>query len=311
MTKDYPRAAIVIPTYNRAGLIGRTLRSALRQNYPNFEVAIIDDGRDDETEKIVRKLKDSRITYVHNATRGNLPKARNQGVRTSSADTKYVAFLDDDNELLPEFLSKGVAPLEADGGLAGVVPMSDHRFDDGTRIGVRPEMCEKWDSGLGNGSLLRKELFTRDGVWFNEDLASHEDWDFGVRVHRSYAIGQLPDILQIYYHHYPVATGSTLSTTLIPLQSIEYLFDTYRDYYIGLGRKPLATFYFRLGMFYCRAGATKKGRAFFVKAFMQEHKLIYLAYYIFWLFPWFARNFHLENVLYWKCRLRDKFKRAV
>lgn len=307
MKKDYPKAAIIIPTYNRARLIMRTLQSALNQNYQNFEVIIVDDSRNDETEKMIKTLNDRRIKYIHNVTKGNLPKARNQGVRESSTSTKYVAFLDDDNELLPEFLNKSIAALESDTSLMGAAPMSDHRFDDGTKIGVRAELHGSWNTGLGNGSIFRKELFTRQSVWFDEKLSAYEDWDFGLRVMRSFKMKQLPDALQIYYHHYPFSPGSTLSNTPLPIESIDYLFNTYRSYYTELGSKGLAFFYFRLGTLYSRAGAFGKGRKFFIKAFSKNPKCIYVAYYVFWNFPWFARRFYSENVTYRLLKLRQKF----
>jgi|GEM_PF-538494 len=305
--ENFPKVTIIIPTYNRAGLILRTLKSALRQNYKNFEVLIIDDSKDDRTENVVKELTDSHVRYIHNREKGNLPKARNQGVKESTEDTKYVLFLDDDNEILPDFLIKGVKILENNSEFVGVVPMSDHRFDDGTHIGVRAEIYEVWNSGLGNGSLLKKELFVRNGIWFNEDLLRSEEWEFGLRVFRSYKVKQMEDVLQIYYHHYPSGVGSTLSNAPLPIKSIEY-FDKYYEYYVGLGGKALATFFFWLGKLYCRAGETKKGRGFFLKAFMKDYKLIYIAYYAFWLFPVFAKTFHFENVLYKFCVLRDKLK---
>lgn len=90
---------IIIPTYNRAGLIGQTVNSVLEQTHFHFELIIVDDGSTDSTSEIIQPyLKDSRVLYfrILNAERG---AARNFGVKQSNGD--YITFLDSDDILLP------------------------------------------------------------------------------------------------------------------------------------------------------------------------------------------------------------------
>jgi len=51
MTNQSPKVSIILPTYNRAHVIGHAIRSILNQSYQNFEIIIIDDGSKDDTEK--------------------------------------------------------------------------------------------------------------------------------------------------------------------------------------------------------------------------------------------------------------------
>ena len=306
--KNYPKVSIIIPTYNRPKLFKRAIQSVLKQTYKNFEVIVIDDSTNDETKKIVENFNDKRIRYIHNEKKTNLPKARNQGVRESSLESKYIVFLDDDNEFLPQFLEKSIEKLEKRPDLIGVVPSSEHLFDDGTKIGKSINVCESWNTGLGNGAVLRKTLFTEKNIWFDEKLIRSEEWDFGIRVLKNHKVESIPEVLQRYYHHYPFFKKSTLSTVPLSIESIDYLFKKHFSYYQSLGKKPLALFYYWIGKLYCRSGEIKKGRKFFLKSFLLQPRLIYLLYFLFWSFPKFAQNFYFENLLYRIKKIHEKLK---
>ena len=98
-----PYFSIVIPTYNRADLIGLTLDSVLAQEFAAWEMLIVDDGSKDNTAATVRPyLVDSRIKYLpkKNAERG---AARNYGL--AHAQGEYVLFLDSDDRLHSDHLA--------------------------------------------------------------------------------------------------------------------------------------------------------------------------------------------------------------
>lgn len=87
----------IIPTYNRANLITRAVRSALRESRPGDEVIIIDDGSTDNTEKVLAEFH-NRIRYIRIAHSG-AGVARNLAVKEAKND--LLAFLDSDDEWLP------------------------------------------------------------------------------------------------------------------------------------------------------------------------------------------------------------------
>ena len=93
--------SIIIPTYNRAHILPRTIASVLAQTYTDWECIIVDDGSTDETKNLIELYADSRIRYVYqeNAERS---AARNNGIR--HAHGEYICFLDSDDEYLPEHL---------------------------------------------------------------------------------------------------------------------------------------------------------------------------------------------------------------
>ena len=308
MNNFLPKVSVVIPTYNRPQFIEQAIKSVLNQTYKNFELIIIDSSPNDETTKIVRSFNDQRIKYIKNKTKTILPIGRNQGVKESSPHSKYIAFLDDDNEFLPQFLEKSIQRLEENKELIGVVPAIEHRFDDGTKIGTGADVHEYWNTGLGNGAVLRKSLFTEKNIWFDEKLLRSEEWDFGIRVLKNHKVESIPEALQIYHHH-PIFRKSTLSTVPLPLEAIDYLFQKHLSYYQGLGREPLSVFYHWTGKLYSRGGHVTKGRNLFLKAFLLYPRPVYVAYYFFWLFPKFAQNFYLENLLHKILKFYGKFKK--
>ena len=86
--------SIIIPTYNRAFLIESVVRKTLEMDYENFEVVIIDDCSKDDTERIVKSIKDNRIKYIKHEIRMGAPKTKNDGVKHSTGE--YILFGEDD-----------------------------------------------------------------------------------------------------------------------------------------------------------------------------------------------------------------------
>src|SRR5690606_30981203 len=101
-----PLVSIIIPTFNRAHLIGETLDSVIAQTYQNWECIVVDDGSTDDTAKVMEAYtaKDSRIQYHHRPPEhkpgGN--GARNYGFKMSRGE--YVNWFDSDDIMLPDFL---------------------------------------------------------------------------------------------------------------------------------------------------------------------------------------------------------------
>jgi glycosyltransferase involved in cell wall biosynthesis len=110
-----PEVSVVIPTRNRPELVVRAVRSALTQTLQDIEVVVVIDGPDPATVEALTGLGDERIRPVELPASGGAPNARNRGVDNARAD--WVAFLDDDDEWLPEKLETQLARAR-DSGVA-------------------------------------------------------------------------------------------------------------------------------------------------------------------------------------------------
>lgn len=97
--------SIVIPTYNRAGMVKKTVQSLLAQSCGDMEVIVVDDGGTDNTKELLQELNDSRIKYFwkENGERG---AARNYGVMKSTG--RYINFFDSDDIALPNHLEEAL-----------------------------------------------------------------------------------------------------------------------------------------------------------------------------------------------------------
>lgn len=94
--ENNPIVSVVIPTYNRAHLIGRAIQSVINQTYQDYEIIVVDDGSTDNTKNVVNTFTDERVKYISLAeSSGGSAAPRNMGVK--SAKGEYIASLDDDD----------------------------------------------------------------------------------------------------------------------------------------------------------------------------------------------------------------------
>ena len=107
-----PRVSVIVPTYNRAPYIARTLEAILRQTLAPFEVIVIDDGSSDETAAVCALYAD-RVRYSLQEN-GGVSTARNRGAAIATGE--WLAFCDSDDVWHPEKLAAQFAALGASGG---------------------------------------------------------------------------------------------------------------------------------------------------------------------------------------------------
>jgi glycosyltransferase involved in cell wall biosynthesis len=106
-----PLVTVIMPTHNRASKIGGALESLLNQSYRNLEVVVVDDASSDDTYKVLTEMQaeDPRLVLLRNEKNLGCSGARNRGLRVATGD--YLAFLDDDDEYLPDSIAIRVSML--------------------------------------------------------------------------------------------------------------------------------------------------------------------------------------------------------
>jgi glycosyltransferase involved in cell wall biosynthesis len=186
MSPTPPVFSIVIPTYNRAHLIGKTIGSILKQEFQQYEVLVIDDGSTDNTEEVVKQFSatSTHIQYIRK-TNGERGAARNYGARLSKGS--YINFFDSDDLMLGNHLTTAVVMMQTQPEFFHLG--YDHRLEDGTLLGKQTDMGEDlqhtilFDNKLScNGVFIRKDIAIQ--FPFEEDrvLASSEDWHLWIRL---------------------------------------------------------------------------------------------------------------------------------
>lgn len=301
-----PKVSVIIPTYKRPHLIRRAIRSVLNQTYQNFKIIVIDDSPDDKTEKTIKELNDKRIKYIRNQIRRGFVGAKNQGVEMSSPDSKYIAFLDDDDEYLPIFLKKGIKKLEGNKELIGVTSLAEMQTHDGKFI-ARPRYIPKefWKMGIGNGWIVRRSLFFEENFWFDEKCL-FEDLDLGARALKNHKWECFPEVLMIY-HSYPTIKGESHSTSFTPQtpsEEIDYFYRKNLQLYRTIGRKAIAWVHFITGKTFCRAKKYKEGRHHLLRAVLSFPRPEYILYYLLALF--FPKAFEKLYLIVLKHKIKDK-----
>jgi teichuronic acid biosynthesis glycosyltransferase TuaG len=129
-----PLFSVIIPCYNRATLIERTVESVRRQTYTSFEIIIVDDASTDTSVDVVkaRYHDDPRVQLIEKKENGGVHTARNAGL--DIAQGEYILFLDSDDELYPEALTKLAQVLHRDATIA--IVSGPYKDDAGELTGL-------------------------------------------------------------------------------------------------------------------------------------------------------------------------------
>lgn len=198
--------SVIIPTYNRANSVEMSIQSVLDQTWQNFEIIVVDDGSTDNTRQVVEHFSDDRIRYICMEKNGGASRARNEGIRQTKCE--FIAFLDSDDEWLPQKLEKQMQVMLQASEKVGLVycRMRGCR-KDGSFI-YCPELSQKKEQLEGNllgnlvesnvigtpAMLIRKKCLDQTGG-FDEGLRCLEDWELVLRIAEKWEIGFVDETL--------------------------------------------------------------------------------------------------------------------
>lgn len=200
--------SIVLPTCNRADLVGRAIRSVLTQTVVDFEVLVVDDGSTDTTAQVIAAISDPRIRSLRLDVNGGVSRARNTAI--TLARGQWIAFLDDDNEWAPNYLERQLA-LAASRPGADVVYCRARRRNDrtGQDIGLVPTvirdgpafryLVNRWYPAMSSTMVRRERLSAVGG--FDEQLRVAEDWDLWLRLGKQTNFAGTPEVLVVRHEN--------------------------------------------------------------------------------------------------------------
>src|SRR5690625_1560547 len=183
MKKDL--VSCIIPTYRRSDSLKRAINSVLNQTYKDIEVIVVDDNNPNdeyslEVQEKIKTIKDTRLKYIQQDKHINGAAARNVGI--NNAKGEYIAFLDDDDEWLPNKLEIQIASLKKNPEYGGATCFYT-LYNNGKPIRKCPpylsedlyrKVFDRSVSVYTTTLVLRKEALDKTG-YFDENLIRHQD----------------------------------------------------------------------------------------------------------------------------------------
>mmetsp|Transcript_19811 Transcript_19811/g.9217 ORF Transcript_19811/g.9217 Transcript_19811/m.9217 type:complete len:276 (+) Transcript_19811:71-898(+) len=186
MKKNNIEVSVVIPTYNRGWIIKEAVDSVLAQTYKEFELIVVDDGSDDNTQDFL-KIYGNKIKIIRQRNLG-VSAARNTGIKNALG--KFVAFLDSDDLWLPEKLS---AQIDFFNSVPDALICQTEEIWIRKGIRVNPKRKHKKLSGMifepslsmcmvSPSAVMVKKSLLDDVKTFDENLQACEDYDLWLRI---------------------------------------------------------------------------------------------------------------------------------
>ena len=207
-----PLVSVVMPTRDRAGCLGEAIASVQAQEYPHWELLVVDDGSRDDTRAVVERfLADGRVRY-HQIPPSGPSAARNHALLFARGE--HIAYLDSDNLWFPGFLSAAVAALAEDPAFDLVygVLATDAHGPGGLRLMLEPFDRARLERGNYidlNVVVHRRSLYEAHGG-FDEGLARLVDWELLLRYTAQASARALP----VLAARYRVCDGNRISETV-------------------------------------------------------------------------------------------------
>jgi len=203
-----PKVTVVIAAYNAERFICETLESVVSQDIENIELIVVDDGSTDGTQRILGSFSDRRLRVLRQAN-GGVGAARNAGL--AAARSPYIFFLDADDMLLRDALSRMVATLDR---MPQHVACFAHHIriaEDGSELSTRADLSWKAfpvNDTLRNliaknfivcGAICIRTEAARSVGGFNPTLNLGEDWEFWCRLAVLGDFAAMPDHIALLY----------------------------------------------------------------------------------------------------------------
>jgi glycosyltransferase involved in cell wall biosynthesis len=185
--------SVIIPTFNRAHLLGTAIDSVLNQTFKDFEILIVDNGSTDNTQEVVQGIKDARLKYLYIEPTGSPAGPRNAGLRSSRGE--WVAFLDSDDVWFPEKLERigAIAEINAYDLISHFQEKTDERGRYvgvmGPRLNMEPsyiELLTTENTFATSSVVVRREILERHELSFRLEsgYVAVEDYDLWLRILR-------------------------------------------------------------------------------------------------------------------------------
>lgn len=268
---------VILPTYNRAATIKRACMSVLNQTYRNLELIVVDDGSTDETKRILERIHDDRLFYIHQVNSGACT-ARNNGI--DHAHGEYIAFQDSDDEWLPNKLERQMEVMRYVNADIVFCGMSRHGYGNRDEGNIYPNIREGriFERQLISNSIVSTQtMLCKSYVFkvfkFDVDMPRLQDYELVIRMASTFTFYYLKEPLVEVFLQEDSLTKDEDKT----IKAVELLLE--RD--IGIfERYPQRKAEFLNTVGNLKRGRKERGVTEYLEAFSSTKNIKYLIKYI-------------------------------
>jgi len=225
--------SIVIPCYNQAKYLEKTVESALASDYPTIEVLIVNDGSKDNSLSLAEKLSaENEFTQVIDQQNSGVAEARNNGISASKGE--FILPLDGDDLISENYIAEAVRVLQTNPEVK-VVYCKAVKFDE---TGRKPWKLKPFsrhqlakDNMIFVAALFRKKDWKEVGGFSQDMKMGREDWEFWIKMLKNGGkVVQLP-FVGFYYRLTPGSKRKKTGTNQKKRERIDYLNLKHSDFF--------------------------------------------------------------------------------
>jgi glycosyltransferase involved in cell wall biosynthesis len=239
--------SVVIPAYNRHSTLPYCLTSVLNQTYPVSEIIVVDDGSSKPLDQLIERFSDPRIRLICHPNHLGAQQARNTGITEAKED--WIAFLDSDDEWLPNKLQKQVDALKKSNGLICCTDgyQKGHQGLSHLHL-LKNKIPENTFSQILKHSFLMFQGLLVNKICFDaingldNDVPAFQEWDTMIRLSFLFEITLLQEPLFIYH----LDKGPSISKdTALRRHGYAYVVKKHRDKITKYGGKELLSAHYQ------------------------------------------------------------------
>lgn len=261
-----PQVSIIIPVYNHAHQIKKAIYSVLSQTFQDFELVVVNDGSIDNLEEVLAEFTNIKVVW-HEKNLGRAA-ARNSGILASSG--QYVAFLDADDQWMPDKLAMQVRYLEENPEISICLTGFQFVYTNGQKRNTVLQNSLPWKKYLlkhirfpdGTIPMYTRACIEEIGLQ-DIEFPWHENWEWLFRASLTHKIGTINDILVIKKQggkYPPAAIKEDAAIKFITKH--KKVFQEFGMY----GRSAIAMKWYDLSIAFFRERNNRKGIAYLLKA---------------------------------------------
>jgi glycosyltransferase involved in cell wall biosynthesis len=192
-----PLISVVIPTFNRPSFIERACNTVINQSYKNIEIIIVDDASNTSYSDAIKNIPFENLVYIRRDSNGGGSAARNTGIEAAKGD--FIAFLDDDDEWLPQKLEKQIKSLSNNCQASQCGYTTKHSSQirvEKSNVITLEDLRQNNKLASTTGLLCEKKILK--DTMFDSNLHRAQDWDIYIRIAMKTNFAYINEPLYIY-----------------------------------------------------------------------------------------------------------------